>query len=379
MLKRNKILLVEDEPAVAKLFQFTLGKEGFEVVLAANGKEGFDLIKKHHFDLILSDIMMPEIDGYEFRKLVLNEKTLKNIPFVFLTAKGSDEDILSGYDMEIDEYIIKTSPPKIVIAKLRAILSSKNKRENEVVEELNQAVNSMGSRVVSDTFPEFPGYDIKHWHQPFKNIPGGDFIDYIKIDDEHLLIVLGDVMGKKWNAWYFAFAYAGYVRSCVRAATESFKDVSPAKIVEQVNKTVFHDERISEIFTTISILAVNKSTNIVYYAGAGDLPLFLKRAATNEIEKIKSTGLLLGFSEESDYQDVKIEMNSGDKLYLYTDGIIEAENLEGEFYGLENFTDLILQEPAEEISFDFIKENLQKFTQSDFSDDLSLVRIQKTN
>lgn len=370
---KPKILLVEDEPPVAKLFQFTLQREGFEVAVATNGKEGIELAKKEIFDLILSDIMMPVIDGYQFRKLILEESHLRNIPFVFLTAKGSEDDILSGYDLGIDEYIIKTSPPKIVIAKLKAILAAKKKRESEVVEELTKAVDSLGSRVVPDSCPELETYKIKHWHKPFKDTPGGDFIDYIEIDENNLLVVLGDVMGKKWNAWYFALPYAGYIRSSVRVTTESSNEISPAKILEQVNKTVYKDERISEIFTTISIVLINKSENFVQYAGAGDLPLLLKSNLSGQVEKIFSPGLLLGFSETSEYSNVQIKLDKDDQLYLFTDGIIEAENQNGEFLGLDNFIDLL----SKNNSLKEIETEMKNYTASNFSDDLSLIQIQK--
>lgn len=367
-------MLVEDEPSVAKLFQFNLEKADFNVTIATNGSEGFKLAKEDSFDLILSDIMMPISDGYQFRKQILDDSNLKNIPFVFLTAKGSEEDILTGYDLGIDEYIIKTSPPKIVIAKLKAILSSKNKREEEAVDELNKAVNNLGSRVVPKSAPLISNYKIDHWHKPYKDIPGGDFIDYIQIDNDTTVVIIGDVMGKKWNAWYFALAYAGYIRSSIRAAVETASPVFPSNILERVNKTVFHDERISEIFTTISILTINSKINKVFYSGAGDLPLLLKQS-DSMIREIHSGGLLLGFSETSDYLDVELELKKNDIIYLITDGIIESENPDGEFYGIERFKQLLGTYSDSGNCLDYIKSEINSFTSSNFSDDISLVSI----
>ena len=94
----------------------------------------------------------------------------------------------------------------------------------------------------------FGGFKIKQWHLPFEGIPGGDFIDYFKIDDEHLAIVLGDVMGKKWGAWYFAFAYAGYVRSALRGVLQSSKKYSPSVILSEVNKSVIKMQKFQKCF-----------------------------------------------------------------------------------------------------------------------------------
>lgn len=376
---KAKILIVEDEAPVAMLFRFNLEKEGYEVKVAVNGNEGLEMATSNNFDLILSDIMMPVMDGYEFRRNLLQQKKLKNTPFVFLTAKGEESDILSGYDLGIDEYIIKTSPPKIVLAKIKAILSSRDKGQKEAVDELNQAIDSLGSRVVPNEVPTLPNFEIKHWHKPFKDIPGGDFIDYIEVDDDNLFVVLGDVMGKKWNAWYFALAYAGYIRGSVRVVVESFKDYSPAKILEQVNKTVFNDERISEVFTTISILILNKNHNTILYSGAGDLPILLQKNNNEFIQEISSQGLLLGFSETSEYSNIEIKLEKKDTIYLLTDGIIEAENNESELLGLDRFKDILLKNPDTDNPMKHIKSQLNNFTKSDFSDDLSLITITQRN
>ena len=377
-MNRNKpkILLVEDEPSVATLFQFNLKKANYEVTLASNGEEGLKLAKTEKFDLILSDIMMPVLDGYQFRKQLLGDEILRNIPFVYLTAKGSEEDILSGYDLEIDEYIIKTSPPKIVIAKLNAILSSKIKRKKEAVDELNEAVNNLGSRVVPDKTPQLKDYVISQWHQPYEDIPGGDFIDYINLDQNKTIIIIGDVMGKKWNAWYFALAYAGYIRSAIRTVAEDSASLSPGKILEKVNKVVYNDERIAEIFTTISILLINTENNKILYSGAGDLPLFVVRK-NNMVEQIQSEGLLLGFSESCGYKDVEIKLEKSETIYLITDGIIETENSETGFFGIDYFCETI-KNSGFDINFKDLKKTLSRFCDAGYSDDISIVAIKKT-
>ena len=72
--------------------------------------------------------------------------------------------------------------------------------------------------------PKLKGFKINHWHQPFQGIPGGDFLDYFTLDENRVAVILGDVMGKKWGAWYFAFAYASYVRSAMRVVLQTGKE-----------------------------------------------------------------------------------------------------------------------------------------------------------
>lgn len=368
------ILLVEDEVNIAKLFTYNLTKAGFKVEHSLNGKEALDVIYNIRPDIIISDVMMPVMDGYEFRRKLLEDPEFKKIPFVFLTAKGEDDDILQGYDMEIEDYIIKTSSPKIVIAKVSAILKTLEKERTKIVGEVQRAADTMGAKVVPDEYPVFEGFKIKHWHLPYKNIPGGDFIDYFKIDDDNLAVILGDVMGKRWGAWYFAVAYAGYVRSATRFVLESTTDFKPSEILQKANESVFKDERISEVFVTLSIIILNNKTKTARYSGAGDLPLFF-RSADGKADKFISEGTLLGFSHQGDYNDIELTLNSGDELFLVTDGIIEARNKAGELYEQERFLKFLQSINPEEDCVEQIKKEIFDYTGGEMDDDISVIGI----
>lgn len=366
------ILLVEDELNIAKLFNFNLTKAGFHCDVANNGREGLKLAEKIRPDLIISDVMMPEVDGYEFRKQLLANPELKQIPFVFLTAKGEEDDILQGFDLEIEDYIIKTSSPKVVIAKVSAILKSLEKERVRVVDEVQKAADTMGAKVVPDEFPQVEGFKIKHWHLPYKNVPGGDFIDYFKMDEDNLAIILGDVMGKRWGAWYFAIAYAGYVRSAARFVLESSNDYMPSHILQKVNESVFKDERISEVFITLSVIILDTKNKVARYSGAGDLPLIYK---SQKVERIISKGVLLGFSKSGEYEDYEIKLNSGDELFLITDGVTEARNKAGELYTEERLMEFLSSTEPDEDTVEQIKNELFKYTDGEMDDDVSVIAV----
>lgn len=369
---KKKILLVEDELNVAKLFQYNLNKAGYNCIHANDGEEGLKLAESENPDLIISDIMMPKVDGYQFRENILKHPTLKDIPFIYLTAKGEEDDILKGYELGVEEYVLKTASPKVVLAKIGAILKTKEKQRQKAIEEVHTAADKMGTKVVPDNAPKFIGFEIDHWHSTFENIPGGDFIDYIKIDDQNLAIVLGDIMGKRWGAWYFAVAYAGYVRSAVRIALSGNDDISPAKIIQKVNQAVSDDERISDVFITLSVITLNNIENIAKYSGAGDLPLIFKSKSVHEY---KSNGLLLGFDKESEYEDFEIKLNKGDQLFITTDGIVDSRNEEGEAFGMERLKSTIANLSFEDNSVEKIKESYIQFAGNRADDDISIIGI----
>lgn len=370
--KRYKVLLVEDEENIATLFKYNLKKSGFECEVACNGIEGLDKVTKFHPDIIISDIMMPEMDGLEFRKVLIENPNYNQIPFVFLTAKGEEEDILGGYELDIEDYIIKTSSPKVVLAKLTAILKSKQKEREKTVGEVQQAADNLGTKVVPDEFLSINGFEVKHFHRTFDNIPGGDFIDYMALNEDTGVVVLGDVMGKKWKAWYFAVAYAGYVRSAVRFALKSETTLSPADILTKVNESVHNDERIAEVFITLSVLVLNNKNKTVTYSGAGDLPILLK---SDNVKLIESQGLLLGFDANAKYKDNVVQLNPGDEIILFTDGLIESRNPSGELYGNERLIKSASEATKNDDLLEFIKTDFNTFTNSVYEDDLSLISI----
>jgi sigma-B regulation protein RsbU (phosphoserine phosphatase) len=372
-LNEGKILLVEDDQNIARLFSYNLNKTGYDCKLAVNGQEGFEICKDFKPDLIISDIMMPEVDGFEFRKMLMEEEDLQNIPFIFLTAKGAEEDILKGFELGIQDYILKTSSPKVILAKVAALLKTQATERQKAEAEVQKAADSLSIKVVPDEPLQLEGFNISHWHIPYQKIPGGDFIDYVKIDDNRLAIVIGDVMGKKWGAWYFAVAYAGYIRSSIRFAIKEEKVLTASRIMSKVNESIYNDERISDVFVTMSLVLIDKSKKSLSYSGAGDLPLLYFNQS--EILPIKSKGVLLGFSEDGNYEDVDIELKTNDYIFLITDGIIESRNEESKTpFGTEGIIRAVLNSDDDN-KLEAIFKEFRIFTKGNYEDDISLIVI----
>lgn len=369
----SKIVLIDDNDSLAKLFQYNLKRAGFDCEIADNGEAGLKLIKSFHPDVIVSDISMPVMDGFRLREILLEDPELKLIPFIFLSARGEEQDLLDGYELDITDYVVKAAGPKVIVAKVTAIIKSLSKERQKVVSELHQAADVMRVKVVPENYPEFEKFSIKHWHMPYRGIPGGDFIDYLQLDENHFAVVLGDVMGKKWGAWYFAFAYAGYVRSALRSVMEAGEINSPGKILTKVNKSVYKDAKVSEVFTTLSVLILDNKNMVLKYSGAGDLPLFYKNASDNSVSKIKSDGMLIGFAEDSKFEDSVIKLNLHDSIVVTTDGLIESKNENDEQYGIKNLSELLSRTKIEGDILIAVQKDFDEFTNEKYEDDVSLI------
>ena len=118
-IMNKQILIAEDEPRMRRLIKDYLSKEDFSIVEASNGKEALDLFQNHKFDLLILDIMMPLLNGFDLCKAI---REISNIPIIILTARADDDDEVMGYDLGADDYITKPFSPKILVAKVKALL-----------------------------------------------------------------------------------------------------------------------------------------------------------------------------------------------------------------------------------------------------------------
>lgn len=118
----RKIVLAEDEPQIARLIEFKLKKEGYDVTWKENGEEALKAIKADKPDLILLDIMMPVMDGYEVLRRLKEDENLTDIPVIMLTARAQEKDVVKGIDLGAEDYITKPFHPAELLARVKRIL-----------------------------------------------------------------------------------------------------------------------------------------------------------------------------------------------------------------------------------------------------------------
>jgi len=142
-MSKENILVIEDEKDIRELITYNLGKEGYNARGVADGTKALLTIGAHTPDLIVLDLMLPGIDGLDFcRQLKANENTV-NIPIIMVTAKGEEEDIIKGLELGVDDYITKPFSPKILMARIKAVLRRKHRErvETEIKEKPIQVHN----------------------------------------------------------------------------------------------------------------------------------------------------------------------------------------------------------------------------------------------
>ena len=160
---KSKILVVEDEQDIRDLLVFNLQKNGFNVRAIDNGEKALSLIRNDNFDLILLDLMIPGISGFDLTRILKNDDETSEVPIIMLTAKGEESDIVKGLEIGAQDYITKPFSLKVLMARISKVIQNKNKSLNNkgIIEFSALSINIKSREVIVEgksidlTFTEF--------------------------------------------------------------------------------------------------------------------------------------------------------------------------------------------------------------------------------
>lgn len=321
----KSILIVDDEVFQLTLIKKLLENAGFSCAVASNVNQALTILNEQLPDLIISDIEMPNQDGFVFRETLLADVKLKDIPFLFLTSHNQDFFIQKGLDLKAIDYIAKNIPQNQLVSKINNILVTVQEQKDKSISELKTVAERLNLKSVPAKGLKLKNFEVSFYHKPFQNYPGGDFIDFIKIDERFTFIVLGDVMGKKWGAWFFSFTFLSYIRAAIRLCVFD-GNLSVSEIMQRINQVILADDFLDDTYATLSLILIDDEQGSIAYAGASDLPILLYKNETQKIRQYTSKGLLLGFFEDGKYTEQQIENEAKDQLFLLSDGVIDFEH-----------------------------------------------------
>jgi len=185
---RNRILIVEDDKDIRELMKYNLSRDGFEPSGVKSGEEGLEAVSREIPDLIVLDLMLPGIDGFEVcRQLKSSEKTT-HVPIVIVSAKGEETDIVTGLELGADDYITKPFSPKVLVARVRAVLRRRARqvpRQEDVLKVLDLTIHPGRREVVyKNERIELTNTEFKLLHLLARR-PGWVFTRYQIVDRVH--------------------------------------------------------------------------------------------------------------------------------------------------------------------------------------------------
>jgi len=372
----KKLLLVDDNSLFLKILVQAFTKAGFECTSCLSASDGIEFLNRNTPDAILSDYEMPGMNGIEFRKHLITNPDFKDIPFVFLSYI-TDQDLISeGLDLQAVDYVVKETPVNVIVSKITNLIDTVQKQRELSVQEIKKAAIALNIRTVPKVAPVVKGFDLDFWHQAYQDVPGGDFIDFIEVDERYSFIVLGDVMGKKWVAWFFTFSFLSYIRAAIRFGILN-REFSTAGILQKVNSVICYDNALKDILSTMSLMMIDNQNQTVTYSGAGDLPMLHYKAEDSSLSQVDSDGLLLGLFPDGGYNEQTIQLKPGDELFVFTDGLIDYEEdgeKKSDYVMFKNKLNAMLNK---KMAFKEIKQNLMQNLSPALVDDCSIISIHK--
>ena len=327
------ILIVDDTPLNIGVISGAL-KDSYKTKVATNGEKALALASAEEKpDLILLDIMMPGMDGYEVCSRLKADPTTSEIPVIFLTGQTSAEDETRGFEVGAVDYVHKPFSPAVVKARVRshillrearAQLASQLRALNNELEMARQIQLS----ILPHSIPTLPGLEIAARFFPMTSV-AGDFYDFIQIDDRHIGILIADVSGHGLPSALIASMLQVALTGQAGHASE------PAQVLAGLNRALCG--KFTYNFVTAAYVYLDLEKNFMRYAGAGHPPVLQWRISTGKTTKVLENGLVLGMFEEAIYEALEFPLELGDRYVLYTDGVPEAENPSEEQFGVDRF------------------------------------------
>ena len=324
-----RVLIVDDARANVDMLVEAL-RGDYKLSVALDGEAALRAIERSAPDLLLLDIVMPGIDGYEVCRRLRADAATREIPIMFLSSLDDVQDKARGFELGANDYLTKPFEILEVKARVRSLLKAKayadairaaQERDLAIAREIQMGLLPTGFASLGRDL----GLDLGATIEPARHV-GGDLFEVLRVSEDRLVIAVGDVCGKGITAALFMAVAVTLLRSLARQLS------GPKAILERLN-----DELAAQnprgMFVTMVCLEVRG--NRVTCANAGHDAALLWGPSGPPRPVFPSSGTVLGLFPGQEYANDSLELADGDSLLLYTDGVSEAANAANELFGEE--------------------------------------------
>jgi len=375
MSEQKTILTIDDEEAIREIITKVLETGRYRVLEAPNGPEGIRIAQSESVDLILLDVMMPGMDGVEVVGKLKSDEQTRQIPVIMLSggARASSQKV-AGLDAGADEYLTKPIAAVELLARVRALLRMRDLQDevHRLEREHHEFQMSLAKEVqlslLPRAAPRLKGMDFAVRYQTCDDI-GGDFYDYVSTGDGRTYLILGDAEGHGISAALLMARAGAYVRAILRSGISG-----PAELLQRVNVLVCEGHESSSLLPAICV-CFDTDAGVISYANAGHVPPLFYKASESRSYSLDSTGTLLGVGESQTFEEKERELEEGDFVACYTDGLVEAADQYHTQFGserLHNIVSLRCGEVASAVA-DEVLAAWTEYTKGAPADDMTLI------
>ncbi len=321
----SRILIVEDDPAILCGLRDNLQFESHQVLTAVDGEAGYRAVCEDKPDLVILDLMLPKLSGYDLCRRVRGEGF--NAPILMLSARSQEGDRVVGLDLGANDYVSKPFSLRELLARVRAML--RHEREHRVDEARMGGELEMAAKVQQALFPRLlpsvPGLDYAGVCRPAQGV-SGDYYDFLTLGDGKLGLLLADVSGKGMAAALLGASLHAAVRA--NAAGEG---VGCGEVIARASHLLYETSEANR-FATVFYGVYDAATRRLTYANAGhNSPMLVRYGAC--FRRLNSLTPPAGMLAELPALQARVELLSGDWLLIFSDGIPEAADGSGEDFG----------------------------------------------
>lgn len=375
----HTILAVDDNAEMRKFLRSILERQ-FNVITAENGREALELITSQMPSLIVADVMMPEIDGYELCQRIKNNKVFKHIPIILVTAKADVSMKIEGLEYKADDYLAKPFNSKELIARINNLLENRSlqielsRKQKEIERDFEQAAEVQRSILTPKSFySSFPHLEIDARFIPMNGMISGDYFNISPITNGYVSVMIADVAGHGIQAALSTMQIDVLSRETIYLNT-------PSRRLEYINELMTLNMQSKNFFTCFLINIFPKH---IEFASAAHPVQFLLKKSSGELLPLKTKGKIVGMLEDCQYADDSAPVQEGDILFLFTDGVFEVFDEKQKEFGEERFVELIrdgagnglLQKPLAEVNDSLLNAINDYRDGKPIDDDITLITI----
>ena len=318
----SKVLIIDDDVANLLLLESILEKSGYIALSASDGKSGIALAENERPDLILLDVVMPGIDGYETaERLKCGKNGVSKTPIIFITGLESVDDKVKAFESGGIDCVSKPFSEREVIARVTAHL--KLKFQYEVIEKLNlqnEKEIALAGKIQSSLFAgrAITRNNLEAYceYRPFEKV-GGDFYDVVELSPDKTMIVIADVTGHAIPASLYTAMLRANLNDLMHQESE------PCRILERINQAMAKVLYVNHYLTGV-VVVHDRQAGEILWANAGHCHPIMVRANVAGAQTLEFGGPLLGLIEELKYEQKVKSVGPGDRLFLYTDGLVDV-------------------------------------------------------
>lgn len=376
---RHIVLIVDDEPGNLTILNELL-KDSYTIRVANSGERALELVAAGKLpDLILLDVVMSGINGYEVCSRLKQDPLSSHIPVIFLSGRNETDEIVRGFKAGAVDYVTKPFQPEELLTRVEtqlALLETKKElqntnavllRRNMEIEQGMETARSLQRNLLPGKKLQAEGVSAHFCYIPM-DLVGGDFYDY-RYDQNRIELLIADVSGHGLPGALFS--------TVAKVVFETIEDrSSPGQVLARLNR-VMCQYTVESHFITAVFCVLDLEQRIMRYSSAGHCPLLLHRRKGGDVQELKTPGLPLGVFEQVGYDEQEVALQSDDRLLIYTDGVIECEQAGNpeEQWGMERFTGFIRENAGhqpEQFVFNLINVLTGFSGRGSFPDDITL-------